>query len=67
MGKPRIFPVGETGISYSYLRRDDGRWVVMRMFGGITVVLESYGKESAAKKRAEQLALIDRAQARKSA
>lgn len=61
MGKPRIFPAGDTGISYSYLEREDHRWVVTRMFGGSTVVLASYSKESEAKRNAEQLAIIARA------
>lgn len=67
MSKPRIFPVADTGISYSYLEREDKRWVVIRQFGGSTVVLESYGMEFSAKRRAEQLAAIDRAQTRRTA
>lgn len=52
--KPNVYKVGDTGISYSYLRREDGKWVTIRSFGHATIVLRSFASESSARRDAER-------------
>lgn len=49
------------GIAYTYARRADGRYVVLRTWGGATTAYSSYAKESAARRAAEDMANVDRA------
>jgi hypothetical protein len=57
----RLIKAGDTGIAYSWLRREDGRYVVYRTYGGATTVLATFSSEGSAKRDARRRADLDAA------